>query len=230
MLDKWIDTIEKSKLFSGIYREEAKLMLKCLTPRIVHVKKGEFTGFSGENIEELGVLLEGSLSIMKENIDGGRIIIDIVKPGELFGEIAVFTEKKLWPATVLANENSVAMFISPDKFTGGCLNACTYHRQLILNMLKIISEKALGLRKKVEYLSIKGMREKLCTYFWEQYKKNDNLMFVLPMKRGELADFLNVSRPSMSREMCRLRDEGLIDFHLSTIKIRNPEKVAMYVQ
>jgi len=228
--DKWIKIIEKSKLFSDISDVEIISMLKCLTPRVAKIKKGDFAGFFGEIMDGVGILLEGSLSILKENLDGGRIIIDIIKPGELFGEIAVFTEKKLWPATVSANEDSTVMFISPDRFTGGCSNACTFHRQLILNMLKIISEKAIGLNKKVEYLSIKGMREKLCTYIWEQHKKNGKLMFALPMKRGELADFLNVSRPSMSREMCRMRDEGLIDFHLSSIKILNPEKLAMYVQ
>lgn len=230
MQDKWIKIIEKSKLFSNISGKEIELILKCLEPKTVKLKKGDFAGLFGEKMEGLGILLEGNLSILKENLDGGRIIIDIIRPGELFGEIAVFTEKRLWPATVSANENSVILFIQPGKFTGICSNACAFHNRLILNMLKIISEKALMLNKKVEYLSIKGMREKLCTYIWEQYKKNGKLIFSLPMKRGELADFLNVSRPSMSREMCRMRDEGLIDFHLSTIKILNPEELAMYVQ
>lgn len=230
MLDKWIKIIENSKLFSDLSDEEIKSMIKCLDPKILKIKKGDFAGIFGEIMDGLGILLEGSLSILKENLDGGRIIIDIIKPGELFGEIAVFTDKRLWPATVSANEDSIILIISPEKFTGVCSNACVFHRQLILNMLRIISEKALGLNRKVEYLSIKGMREKLCTYIWEQYKKNGKLMFSLPMKRGELADFLNVSRPSMSREMCRMRDESLIDFHLSTIKILNPEKLAMYVQ
>lgn len=42
---------------------------------------------------------------------------------------------------------------------------------------------------------------------------------MLPMNRNELADFLNVTRPSLSREMSRLREEGVIDFHMESIKI-----------
>lgn len=97
-------------------------------------------------------------------------------------------------------------------------------------MLKILSDKAMSLNKQVEYLSIKGMREKLCTYIWEQYKKQGSLLIHLPMKRNEMADFLNVSRPSMSRELCKMRDEGLIDFYLSTVKIVDPQQIAEYVK
>lgn len=230
MKEKWIKNLEQSKLFTGITLKETESMLGCLMPRVNTYKKGEFAGHMGETIDGVGILVEGSLSILKENMDGARVIIDIIKPGDLFGEIVVFTEKKFWPATVLANSDSVVLFISPDKFTGGCKNACSFHQRLMLNMLSIISEKALSLNKKVEYLSIKGMRQKLSTYFWEEYKKQGKYIFVLPMKRNELADFLNVSRPSMSREMCRMRDDGLIDFHMSTIKILNPERLVQYVQ
>ena len=86
-------------------------------------------------------------------------------------------------------------------------------------MLKIISEKALMLNRKVEYLALISVRQKIATYLLEQYKITKSKTFLLPLNRQELAEFLNVSRPSLSREMCRMRDEGIIDFHMSTIKI-----------
>ena len=75
------------------------------------------------------------------------------------------------------------------------------------------------LNKKVEYLTIKSMRGKLSTYLVEQYNKEKNVNITLPLNRNELSDFLNVSRPSMSREMSKMRDEGIIDFHLTAVKI-----------
>jgi CRP-like cAMP-binding protein len=109
--------------------------------------------------------------------------------------------------------------MSPQKILGYCDGKCPWHRQLVLNMLKILSEKALILNKKLEYVSIKSMREKLGTYFLDQYRRNKSLTFMLPLNRNELADFLNVSRPSMSREMSRMKDDGIIDFHMSTVRI-----------
>ena len=46
---------------------------------------------------------------------------------------------------------------------------------------------------------------------------------MLAMNRNEMADFLNVARPSLSREMCRMRDEGIIDFHRSSVRIMDME-------
>lgn len=222
--------IGTTKLFEDINPLDVKTMLGCLNPTLVACKKGEMAARWGEPMVGLGILLEGSLSVQKEKADGTRVILHILTPGEMFGEMAVFTQERRWPATIQAQEDSVILFIPPDKIAGRCSNACSFHRQLTMNMLKIVSEKAIRLNRKVEYLSIRGMREKLCTYFWELYKKKGTPIFLLPMNRTELADFLNVSRPSMSREMCRMRDEGLIDFHLSTIKILDPEKLATYVQ
>ncbi|HEY8349361.1 MAG TPA: helix-turn-helix domain-containing protein, partial [Clostridia bacterium] len=64
----------------------------------------------------------------------------------------------------------------------------------------------------------------------EQYKKSGKTTFMLAMNRNELADFLNVARPSLSREMCRMRDEGMIDFHRSSVQIRDMEALKAAAQ
>lgn len=219
-----------SLLFSDIDREDIGKMLVCLCPKEESFIKGEFIARAGQPMKGLGLLVEGSLSVVKENVSGNRIIMNILKPGDLFGEMAVFSNKRIWPASITALTGSTVLFIPPGKIVDRCSNACEFHKQLTLNMLKILSEKAMQLNRKVEYMSIRGMREKLCTFFWELYREQGSLLIHLPMKRNEMADFLNISRPSMSREMGRMRDEGLIDFHMSTVKILDPGKLAKYVQ
>ena len=68
---------------------------------------------------------------------------------------------------------------------------------------------------------IKSMRLKLATLICDCYKKQQSAEINLGMNRNEMAEFLNVSRPSMSREMCRMRDEGMFDFRKEIIKIKN---------
>jgi Mn-dependent DtxR family transcriptional regulator len=65
------------------------------------------------------------------------------------------------------------------------------------------------------------MRGKISTYLLEQYKRTGKATFIIPLRRNELADFLNVSRPSLSREMSRLMEEGIIDYHRASIKIKD---------
>jgi CRP-like cAMP-binding protein len=92
-------------------------------------------------------------------------------------------------------------------------------------MLKIVSNKAMNLNKKIEFLSIKSIREKLCKYLMEQYRKQKSNTLHLNMNRNEMSDFLNVTRPSLSREMSNMKDEGIIDYYRSSIKILDLDKI-----
>jgi CRP-like cAMP-binding protein len=113
------------------------------------------------------------------------------------------------------------MYMPPDKILGQCEKACPGHRKLIMNMLGILSRRAMTLSRKLEYLSIKSMRGRIARFLVEQYRKSGQTTFMLPMNRNELADFLNVSRPSLSRELCRMRDDGLLDFHRSSLQLKD---------
>ncbi|WP_235910628.1 Crp/Fnr family transcriptional regulator [Heliobacterium mobile] len=215
--------LSQCSLFQGIEPVVINEMLNCLEPKSCRYKKNDTIALAGEPFESIGVLLKGEALVIKETAAGHRSMMALLRPGDLFGEIVVFSKNSAWPATVIAQEESQALFISRRKLTGQCEQSCTWHRTIIENMLRIISEKAMMLNKKVEYLTIKSMRGKLSTFFLEQHRKAGTTTFRLPMKRNELADFLNVSRPSMSREMARMREEGLIDFHLETVRIINAE-------
>jgi CRP-like cAMP-binding protein len=229
MYKKWTEVISKTPLFKDISSDELGTMLECLKPRVCEYTKNEFIAIEGEKFEGIGIILTGEAAVIKENYTGNRVIMTVLKPGDMFGEMAAFSTRKLWPATVLAQVTCTAFFIPPQTIVGECRKMCTGHRMLILNMLKIISEKAFMLNRKVEYLAIKSMRGKISAFLLEQYRKARTLTFMIPLSRSEMADFLNVSRPSMSREMGRMKDEGIIDFCRSSIRIIDLEALKGFV-
>jgi CRP-like cAMP-binding protein len=159
--------------------------------------------------------------VVKENAAGERIIFSILKKGELFGEMAAFSGSGRWPATIIAQTDCIVMYVPSDKLVGQCAASCTGHRKLVMNMLGILSRKAITLNRQLEFLSIRSMRARIAAFLLEQYKKSGQATFMLDMNRNEMADFLNVARPSLSREMCRMRDEGILDFHRSSVQIRD---------
>jgi CRP-like cAMP-binding protein len=225
MYQQWVDVLYKTDLFTNINKEELLGMLYCLSPKIKKYEKNEIVSIEGHDINGIGVILSGVLTISKDNFDGSRIIINKMEPGNMFGEIAAFSERRLWPATVEAQTECHVMFMAPEKIVGSCQNACLSHRLLIMNMLKIVSNKAMNLNKKIEYLSIKSIREKICKYLMEQYRKQKSTTLHLNMNRNEMSDFLNVTRPSLSREMSFMKDEGMIDYYRSSIKILDLDKI-----
>ncbi|NLY42896.1 MAG: Crp/Fnr family transcriptional regulator [Clostridiaceae bacterium] len=230
MYGRWEDILLKVPLFHGFSMENLNTLLTCLRPRIKQYKKGQYVAIEGEKQEGIGIVITGNVTVSKENITGKRVIMDVLKPGDMFGEMAVFSDNGLWPASVFAHEDCTIMFLAAHAIVDNCSRICNNHRMLMLNMLKILTQKALILNRKVEYLSIKSMRGKISTYLLEQYKKKGSPMFTLPMNRDQLADFLNVSRPSMSREMCRMRDEGIIDFHRDSVRINDLDALVKAVE
>jgi CRP/FNR family transcriptional regulator, dissimilatory nitrate respiration regulator len=219
MEKKWLKVLKISPVFEGIDIETLNTMFQCMKPTVHSYRKNSFVTTAGEKVDGLGILLSGQASVIKESVSGYRIMMVKLEPGGMFGEMVVFSARGVWPASVQAHSDCTVMFLPPEKFYGECENLCASHRQMISNMLRIISERALMLNRKVEYLAIRNMRGKISTYLLEQYKRTGKDTFMLPLKRNELADFLNVSRTALSREMGRMRDEGLIEFHMASVRI-----------
>ncbi|GAB6154378.1 Crp/Fnr family transcriptional regulator [Desulfosporosinus burensis] len=223
MFEKYLDKVSQVSLFQGIERDAILAMLNCLKPKVCCYKRSDYIVTGGDPYESVGIVLKGTATVSKENAAGNRIVMTLLKQGDIFGELVAFSSQMIWPATVQAHEACEVLFLPRGKIVGECDKMCSWHRILIQNFLRIISERAMMLNKKVEYLTIKSMRGKICTYLLEQYKKTGDKNIILPLNRNELSDFLNVSRPSMSREMCKMRDEGVIDFYLTEFKILDLE-------
>jgi CRP/FNR family transcriptional regulator, dissimilatory nitrate respiration regulator len=223
MFEEYIEILSKTPLFKGIEKNEISTMLGCIKPKVSNYNKNDYIIISGAVFENIGIILSGEATVSKETAAGNRTLMTVIHKGDIFGEMIAFSSRTTWPATVKAQEDCVVFFLPRGKIVGECDKMCPWHRVLINNFLRIISEKALMVNKKVDYLTIKSMQGKISTYLLEQYKITGEKNIILPLKRNELADFLNVSRPSMSREMCKMRDEGIIDFHLTTFRILDLE-------
>lgn len=225
MFYNYLEEVSKTDLFCGIESEDIRAMLNCFKPRVCGYNRNDYIVTGGDTYESLGIVLKGKATVSKENAAGNRVVMTILKQGDIFGEILAFSRQRTWPATVQAQEICEVLFLPRGKIVGECDRLCPWHKTLIQNFLRIISERAIMLNKKVEYLTIKSMRGKISTYLLEQYKKTGDKNIILPLNRNELSDFLNVSRPSMSREMCKMRDEGVIDFHLTEFELLDIESL-----
>lgn len=205
-------------------------MLGCIAPRTARYKKGALIAQAGGPMREIGIVLEGSVAVTKETPLGERIVLNKISPGGIYGEVAALSDTQLAPATIFSSEDSTVLFMLPEKMLNPCKNVCPWHTQLTANLVRIVADKALYLNRKIDYLAIKSMRGKLCTYLYERYTKTGSCEFSLPFNRNELADFLNVSRPSMSRELGRMRDEGILSFSGSSFRILDLSKLQLYVE
>lgn len=221
MLDEWLRVLEKSALFAGMSSEQLQNLLPCFTASTRICQKGDVLKLTGQPQNTIGLVLEGEIHVQQEDHVGNRLIVGVFGPGELFGEVSAFSGLGEWPNTVLASRRSQVLFIPIEKISEPCCRSCDAHQILIRNMLMIVAGKALIMNQRIGYLKLKGMREKLAAYLVDQYRQQGSTVLRLPMNREHLADYLNVSRSSMSRELGRMRDEGLLDFHRADLVIKD---------
>jgi CRP-like cAMP-binding protein len=174
---------------------------------------------TGDVVNYVGIVLSGTLEIIKENPAGARYIMSFLEPSRLFGEGIVCTSKRISPVTVRVKENAQILFIPYERIIKTCENSCIYHIQLIRNTMSILGDSNMELNYKIDLLMLKGIREKLASYLLNESNNQNSLTLQIIPNRNELADYLNVSRTSMCRELGRMKELGLIDYYRNTFRI-----------
>ena len=111
------------------------------------------------------------------------------------------------------------MLIDSSHILHTCSNNCGFHQQLIFNLMKDLAEKTIVFHQKMEITSRRTTREKLLSYLSEEAKKQNSASITLPFNRQQLADYLSVDRSAMSNELCKMRDEGLLEFEKNRFRL-----------
>ncbi len=211
-MKKYIPILKKTLMFSGIGEDEIESMLSCLGARLRTYKKGEYVLRQGEHINDITVLVDGSLHIQNDDYWGNRSILGRIAVGEMFGEAYVAPESGALLNDVVALEDSAVIFFDVKRVITTCPSACRFHALVVQNMFFAISEKNRKLVQKLGYMSGRSTRIKLISYLSAEAKKHNSASFTIPFNRQQLADYLSVDRSAMSNELCKMRDDGLIVF------------------
>ncbi len=215
--------LSRCALFENIKEEEFKGLLGCINSFTKTYQSNEYIFLSGDEINYIGILLSGSIELIKEDLAGSRHIMDFLSPSDIFAEGIACTKKHISPITVRTKQESTVLFIPFDRIIRTCGNSCGFHLQLIKNMMMLLGEKNYAMNRKMELLTLKGMREKLSTFLLNEAKKQGTMTFTIGPNRNELAEYLNVARTSMCRELATMKDLGMIDYYQNTFRIVSEE-------
>lgn len=213
--------IKKNCLFQNFNDAEINKLFDCLSARMVKYSRGQLVAKENTEITELCILLEGNLVEFVTKNNGSREVLRSLVDGDMFGAAQGYSSPNLLGYYVVAALDSTVLYISIDSVVNTCESNCPYHKALITNLLRSMAEKIMDLENNNGYITIKGMRVKIAKFIYDKYCAQNTLNVSLGLNRNEMAKYLNVSRPSMSREMIRMRDEGIFDFWKDKITIKN---------
>ena len=215
----FFDILRECPLFDRIGDESLKEMLGCLNAKERSYKKGDAVFAEGDKAKYLGIVLEGSVQLVRVDYYGNRSILANIEPPQLFGEAFACAGLKSLPVDAVAAADTRILLLDAQRIARPCGNACPCHGQTILNLLHIFAKKNLVLHQKIEITSKRSTREKLMTYLLLQAKNAKSHTFTVPYDRQELADYLEVDRSGLSAEISKLRNEKVLECRRSTFTL-----------
>lgn len=218
-MKKYLYALKTCPLFADITDDNISAMTNCLDMRVKKYSKGEYIYNSGDYLKSVSIVAEGSLFLQKDDLFGNRTIVRKLNVGDIFGEAYAVQNDEPLLNDVTANEDSVILSFQMSKILSQCNNVCEFHAKLIENLIRSISEKNRILTKRMDCISKRSTRDKLLTYLMSESEINQSREFTIPLNRKQLADFLSVDRSAMSNELCKMRDEGLLEFNRCHFKL-----------
>lgn len=198
-------------LFENIENNNVLELLKCIGIKTKTFKKNSFIIKKGSKIDFLGIILSGCAVILKNDNSNNQILLENLKINDIFGHNIVCMGENKSPVDICATTECEVLFLPFEKVVTPCEKLCSCHLRLIKNIMKMISKRNSFLNNKIDIIGRKTTREKILALL--EIYKSDGEIFSIPYSREEMAKFLCVDRSAMSRELCKMRDEGILRFN-----------------
>lgn len=203
--------LREISIFKNLTDEEIKILSAKTEIIEKEYDKSQYIFYFGDRSNDLYYLIEGAINVYQIDNTGKRFIFQNFNKPTLFGEVYAYLGEP-FDFDCQCEEKSRVLVIKNFK---NLFNSQT-PENFLLSYIGFLSQKCLALSKKNQITSQSSLRKKINKFLLENEKNNK---VDLAMKREDLADYLSTTRPSLSRELSKMADEGLIELGLDYIKL-----------
>ena len=207
--------LEKSELFSGVPAVERRAILTEIPHQTRRYNKGEPVFRLMEKADRIGIILEGKVEAQKPFPNGSQINISVRMPGEMIGPAAVFSKGGRYPCDMVALEPVAVMMIRKENL----IRMMQKNSRILENLTAEIATATYMLQQKLELLSYKGIAQKAAFWLLMEARRTEKGTVHIPDSVSNWSMRMNVSRPSLHRELKKLENRGIIAYRPPLIRI-----------
>lgn len=215
-----IHLLAGTRLFQGIREHEIEAMLTCFSAEERTYGKDAYIYRAGDVTGRLGVVMEGAVNIIKDDVWGNRKIIENIGGGQIFGETYACLKGEPLMVDVQASERSRILFMDVNRILTTCSSSCDFHNRLIRSLMYVLAGKNLMLTKKMDIITPKSLRERVMVYLSQESVKQGGRTVTVPFNRQQMADYLSVDRSALSAELSRMQRDGVISYEKNRFTIQ----------
>lgn len=216
-LEQDLPVLGRHPLFAGMEKETMRDALRMLRAEGSRCPRGQMIHAAGRPMDRFGMVLEGMVQVCTDDIEGNRMIMAEVPPGAAFGESLCFLGVMDSPVYAWTVEDSRILWLSPEEIFASPEKPLKY--DLRKRFTAALAIKNLTMNNRIQVLSRLTLRDRLTAYFTELSAAQGSTEISLPMNREDTAVYIGANRSALSRELARMKKDGLIDYYRETVRI-----------
>jgi CRP-like cAMP-binding protein len=217
IVDTYIDVLLNLSLFERFSQAELRHLLHVSSYKVVQYSKGEIIHLQNEVCSTMDIILKGRVAVQKMDEEGGILKINVFSGGSILGANLLFSSRNFYPMTVTSETQAVLLHLPKELI----LELSQTNVHFMTGLMTEISDKTLLLTDKIDEISLKTIRQKILDFLRYEYllQKKDVLDIALPKK--DLAERFGVRRTSLSRELNKMRKDGLLEYTAKTVTLKD---------
>jgi CRP/FNR family transcriptional regulator, dissimilatory nitrate respiration regulator len=209
----------KNDLFQHIGLDELEANFELDSCIIGHYKKGSLIIQENDPCKSIGFVLSGALAMQSLSPKGEALTIQLFSTNDCFGPALLYLQKPIYPFSLVTTQDSTILYISFEQIT----DFIRRNSEFNINFIRYLSNRINVFKYKIQLLHLKDVRSKLVFYLSVEYKQLGEVSFKLRHTQVEIADFIDVARPSVSREFKKMMADQLIILNGHQITLLQPE-------
>ena len=169
---------------------------------------GEESFSDREPATRIGIILEGQVEAQKSFPNGSQVNVSVRNPGEMIGPAAVFSKSRTYPCDIVSLDPVTVMLFRRDDV----LTLMQKDLRILENFTTEIASATYLLQQRLELFSYSGIAQKAAFWLLIQARKTGKDKVRIPGSISKWAMLMNVSRPSLHRELRKLEESGIITY------------------
>jgi CRP/FNR family transcriptional regulator, cyclic AMP receptor protein len=204
-------------LFFGFSQDE----MSCVTTyaRSLRKVRGDFIYMPGERADFVYVLRQGRVKLSVVSESGKETAIDIIEPGEIFGEFALVDESLRSNMTQALDDVTMWVF---DKRDFARLLAQT---KLSMNYIRLVGDRRRRMEKKLSDITSKDVSARVCELLHELSTSSSEIdaaasEYLVPLTHYDVASLIGASRQTTTSVLNELERGGIIELGRGWIRVK----------
>lgn len=204
-----------SRFLSAIPIDQLKTGMDKQTFKLMRYGGGQVMHFDGDCCKAMELILSGQVVVERLDASGNLLKITDLSVDDVIGGNLIFSKNHYYPMMVTAKTETVILAIPQDSL----FDLCQKNKDFLRLFLELISDQAIMLGHTIKHAIKQPIRSSLLAFLKTEAMRQNSHVIHLGMTKKDLADRMGIQRTSLSRELQKMKKEGLVDYNRTSITL-----------